>query len=253
MRTKLGQIEFPLPSLTEQERIVGILDQAFQGVDEISKNAANILVKTTEFFDILIKTLVDDASGPLESMTEICSIPYELVDPRLAPYKGLPHIGAGNIIPRTGELSDVLIAEEENLISPKFLFDMQAVLYSKIRPYLMKVARPEKEGLCSADMYPLKPAKNVHKDYLYYLLLSPAFTEYAVAGSARAGMPKVNRDHLFKFETALPTLAEQRRIVQVLEDANDLTRQLERNVRSKLDELDSFKKSLLHEAFAGKL
>ena len=49
---------------------------------------------------------------------------------------------------------------EEGLISGKFLFDESMVLYSKIRPYLMKVARPDFNGLCSADMYPLTPLPN---------------------------------------------------------------------------------------------
>ena len=68
--------------------------------------------------------------------------------------------------------SEVLInlktAKEEKLISGKFLFDTTMILYSKIRPYLMKVARPDFSGLCSADIYPLKPKdKIMTRDFLF--------------------------------------------------------------------------------------
>ena len=54
------------------------------------------------------------------------------------------------------------------------------VLYSKIRPYLKKVARPDFQGLCSADIYPLKPTSNaITRDFLFHLLLTKGFTDYA--------------------------------------------------------------------------
>lgn len=113
-----------------------------------------------------------------------------------------------------------MTAEEEGLKSGKFLFDERMVLYSKIRPYLRKVARPDFSGLCSADVYPLRPASGrLDRDFLSHLLMTPEFTDYAVLGSARAGMPKVNREHLFAFEFLLPPLAEQQRIVAILDEA----------------------------------
>lgn len=130
------------------------------------------------------------------------------------------HVGGANIESVTGRLLDLQTASEEGLISGKFHFQQDSVLYSKIRPYLMKVARPSFEGLCSADIYPLCPLIQVlDRDYLYYLLLSPGFTDFAISGSARAGMPKVNRDHLFDYRFELPSLNEQHRIVALLDEA----------------------------------
>jgi len=151
---------------------------------------------------------------------EVCSITSALVDPRVTKYADMLHVGGANIESVTGELVDLKTAKEEELISGKFVFDDSMVLYSKIRPYLMKVARPDFEGLCSADIYPLTPAPGVlDRGYLFHHLLSPRFTDFAVSGSARAGMPKVNRDHLFTYLLPLPPLAEQQRIVGVLDEA----------------------------------
>jgi len=139
------------------------------------------------------------------SFARVCSIESALVDPREPPYSDLVHGGGANIESENGTLIDLKTAREEGLKSGRFKFDDSMVLYSKIRLYLMKVVRPDFEGLCSADIYPLSPkTEHLNRDFLYHLLLSPDFTEFAVAGSARAGMPKVNRDHLFSYELDLP-------------------------------------------------
>jgi type I restriction enzyme S subunit len=154
------------------------------------------------------------------TFSEVCEISSSLVDPRHTQFQDFPHIGGANMESDTGELRDIRTAAEEGLKSGKFVFDDSTVLYSKIRPYLKKVARPSFKGLCSADVYPLSPVENrLSKDYLFHILLSPEFTDYAIEGSARAGMPKVNRSHLFAYKFKLPPLPEQRRIVGILDEA----------------------------------
>jgi type I restriction enzyme, S subunit len=153
-------------------------------------------------------------------LSEVCEISSTLVDPRKSDFVNLLHVGAGNMISGTGELIDIKTAQEEGLKSGKFLFDRTMVLYSKIRPYLMKVARPEFDGLCSADVYPLLPkATKLDRDFLFYSLMTKEFTEYAIEGSNRAGMPKVNRDHLFRFATCFPPIGEQKQIVAIVDQA----------------------------------
>ncbi len=126
--------------------------------------------------------------------------------------------------------------------------------YSKIRPYLMKVARPDFNGLCSADMYPLTPLPNeITRNYLFHLLLSKPFTDYAIQGSARAGMPKVNREHLFEFRVWLPSVERQEVLSAKLDALHDETQRLESLYQQKLVALDDLKKSLLHQAFSGQL
>lgn len=151
---------------------------------------------------------------------EVCGINSTLVDPTSSAFRDLPHVGGANIASGSGELDHVISAKEEGLTSGKYIFDESTVLYSKIRPYLKKVARPRFQGLCSADIYPLTPdPAQMTRDYLFWLLLSEDFSDYAISGSARAGMPKVNRVHLFNYSAPVPPLAEQERIVRILDEA----------------------------------
>jgi type I restriction enzyme S subunit len=248
--------QIPVPPLPEQQRIVGILDEAFEGIATAKAAAEKNLQNARALFESHLQSVFTQrGKGWSESpLGEVCEITSKLVDPRKAEFVDLIHVGAGNIESQTGAFVDLMTAREEGLISGKFLFDESMVLYSKIRPYLMKVARPDFNGLCSADMYPLTPSPDrITRDYLFHLLLSKGFTDYAIQGSARAGMPKVNRDHLFSFKVWLPPVREQAVLAANLDLLHEKTQRLERIYQQKLAELEALKKSLLHQAFTGQL
>ena len=245
-----------VPPLPEQQRIVALLDEAFDGIATTKANAEKNLQNARALFESHLQSIFTqcDEGWVEKSLSEICAITSTLVDPRKAEYLDLTHVGAGNIESQTGAFVELKTAREEGLISGKFLFDDSMVLYSKIRPYLMKVARPDFNGLCSADMYPLSPLPNViTRDYLFHLLLSKSFTDYAIQGSARAGMPKVNREHLFAFRVWLPNVKKQEELATKLDDLHAETQRLESLYQQKLAALDALKKSLLHQAFSGAL
>jgi type I restriction enzyme S subunit len=254
--SKLGALSIPYPPLPEQRRIVGILDEAFAGLATAKANAEKNLHNARALFESHLQSVFSQrGKGWVEKrFDEVCAITSTLVDPRKKEFLDLTHVGAGNIESKTGVFVDLRTAREEGLISGKFLFDKSMVLYSKIRPYLMKVARPDFSGLCSADMYPLAPLPNVvTRDYLFHLLLSKQFTDYAIQGSARAGMPKVNREHLFEYRVWLPDVKNQKLLAANLDSLHEETQRLAAIYQQKLAALEALKKSLLHQAFSGEL
>lgn len=255
-RSNLALTPVPVPPLQEQQRIVGILDQAFEAIANARANTEKNLQNAHAIFESHLQSIFTQCGeGWLEKkLSEVCAITSSLVDPRKETFLDLTHVGAGNIESKTGAFIDLRTAREERLISGKFLFDSSMVLYSKIRPYLMKVARPDFSGLCSADMYPLAPdSGKITRDFLYYLLLSKRFTDYAIQGSARAGMPKVNREHLFEFKFWLPDLKKQEQLAGSLDKLHEETQHLAQLYEQKLAALEALKTSLLHQAFRGSL
>ena len=246
-------LRFP-KSLPEQKRIVSILDECFSAIDKAKANAEQNLQNAKELFESYLQGVFENGEWETKSLLEVCEISSKLIDPRKFEFKDLIHIGAGNIESKSGKIIELKTAEEEGLISGKFMFDDSMVLYSKIRPYLMKVVRCGFTGLCSADIYPLKPFKKlISKDYLYHLLFTKHFTDYAINGSQRAGMPKVNRAHLFAYQFKLPTLQEQQSIVHQLDTLKAKTKKLESIYQKKIADLDELRKSILKKAFAGEL
>jgi len=259
----LRRIKIPLPPLPEQQRIVAILDETFTAIAKAKANAQQNLKNAKELFESYLQGVFTSAGSATENkgegweektLDEVCEISSKLIDPKKKEFQNLIHIGAGNIETKKGTLADLKTAKEENLISGKFLFDETMVLYSKIRPYLMKVVNCNFQGLCSADIYPLLPFKDkMTKDFLYHLLLTKKFTDYAILGSQRAGMPKVNREHLFAYRFNLPPLNTQQTIVQKLNALNVETKKLESIYQQKIKDLEELKKSVLQKAFSGEL
>lgn len=139
------------------------------------------------------------------------------VDPRNAPYRSMTHIGPENVTRNTGQISGCQSCEEIDLISGKYEFDENSIVYSKIRPNLNKVCLPKWAGVCSADMYPIWPVQeHLNLEFLYQYMLGPIFVKQAVACSMRTGMPKVNRADLNGLLMEIPSLPEQRRIAEIL-------------------------------------
>lgn len=255
-KTAMEKRTLGVPPLAEQKQIVSVLDQTFAGIGRAAEAARKNRDNARELFETTLNaTFAQKGEGWVETtLGEVCGILSKLVDPKEEMYLDLPHLGAGNMISDTGEIVEVKTAREEGLISGKFVFDAGTVLYSKIRPYLKKACCPNFTGLCSADVYPLSPfSGKITGDYLYHLLMSPAFTDYAVSGSSRAGMPKVNRRHLFSYRFWLPSIEQQVAATNLLDHLKAQTQRLEAIYQQKLDALEELKQSLLQKAFAGEL
>lgn len=253
-KAKLEMIELPVPPLHEQRRIVDRIMECLERVEEIESLRKVSLNERAYLAESLIEAELADLDGEDVAMADVCDITSRLVDPREAQYQAMLHVGGANIESKTGHLNDLKTAAEEKLKSGKFLFDESMVLYNKIRPYLMKVARPNLSGLCSADMYPLTPkAGKATRDFLYYILMSRRFTDYAIAGSNRAGMPKVNREHLFAYRFKLPSLTAQYQICEHLDSAVEAVQFLGQEMNGVEAEAAQLRESILRKAFEGEL
>ncbi|EOW3941338.1 TPA: restriction endonuclease subunit S [Vibrio vulnificus] len=253
--TKLSEFIVPVAPQGEQKRIVEKLGALLTRID----TAIEHLQESVTLADVLVKSSLSSMLTKQEhwdkvSLSDVCQITSKLCDPREEQYLDMFHVGGANITSFSGELIDLKTARDEKLISGKFPFDNSMVLYSKIRPYLMKVARPSFSGICSADIYPLTPDnQKISRDFLFYLLLSDLFTQYAIEGSSRAGMPKVNRNHLFNFEFYLPPIDEQKSICESLDALVEKTNEVSKELTGKLSYLAGLKASILDSAFKGEL
>ena len=177
--------------------------------------------------------------------SEVATIANGQVDPRIEPYSEMLHIGPENVSAHTGQVTGCKTGKELGLISGKYEFDEEAIVYSKIRPSLNKVCRPRSKGLCSADMYPIWPTSEVSADYLYQYMLSEHFCRAAVAMSMRTGMPKINRPDLNSIRVLYPPLSEQKRISQVLSTWDEAITTTERLIEVSQQQKNALMQQLL--------
>ena len=180
------------------------------------------------------------------SLQRVIEIASGQVDPTKPPYCDLPHVGGENIEAGTGKLLNLRTAKEDGVISGKYAFDEHDILYSKIRPALNKVAAPDISGVCSADVYPIRPCcEMLRREFLVYLLRSESFVKYATKHSGRGKIPKINREDLFAYDAMLPTPAEQEYIASFLSSLDERI-----NLQSqKLEDLQNHKIGLMQQLF----
>jgi type I restriction enzyme S subunit len=180
---------------------------------------------------------------PLGQLIEVAS---GQVDPKQPPYCDSPQIGSENIESHSGKLVNVKSAGDKGVISGNYAFDENDILYSKIRPALNKVAAPAFKGICSADIYPIRPADGcLLRSYLFYLLLSQEFLDYAIRNSERGKIPKINRDALVTYKALIPSPDEQQRIADCLTSLDDLIAAQ----TQKHEALKTHKKGLMQQLF----
>ncbi|MEH6390562.1 MAG: restriction endonuclease subunit S [Sulfitobacter sp.] len=249
---KLGMIteaKIPLPSLEEQKRIAGILDQA----DALRRLRTRALDKLNTLGQAIFHEMFGDGGKvrrePLGDLIEARS---SLVDPTLKENAELPHVGPEHIKQAGGiiEWRRVVTCREDGVTSGKYRFEPDDVIYSKIRPYLNKVAIADRPGMCSADMYALLPKDDrINTRYLHAILSSSEFLAYSESVSGRANIPKMNRKQLMAFEAPIPASALQTNFEHQIEA-------LERESKThnhQAIKAESLFASLQHRAFRGEL
>ena len=139
------------------------------------------------------------------------------VDPRDERFRDLPLYAPNHIESGTGRLIAVETAAEQGADSGKYPVKAGELVYSKIRPALRKIMLAPADGLCSADMYAVRPAPGMDLRFLFWCMLSDGFSEAAVLASDRVAMPKVNRETLADFPVPTAPLSTQRAIADFLD------------------------------------
>ena len=166
----------PLPPPDEQEAMGRFIRYINQRVNRLLKTKRRLIELLNEQKQAIIHWAVTrglDPDVPLKASGiewlgdvpehwkvkrfKFCaSIAKGQVDPKDAEFKRLPLIAPNHIEAGTGKLLFIETANEQGAESGKYLFCRGDVLYSKIRPSLRKACLAEIDGLCSADMYPIR-------------------------------------------------------------------------------------------------
>ena len=168
------------------------------------------------------------------ALGEIATIDRRLVEPdEIA--AGTLYVGLENLV-SGGGLRGVRAVAAGELMSGKFAFDANHVLFGKLRPNLAKTARPDFAGVCSTDILPIRPSDAVDRDFLAHFIASPDTVALASQRAAGANLPRLNPTELARFRLPLPPIEEQRRIAQLLDSGHQLRAQ-RRAMLSLLEEL----------------
>ena len=262
-KSEIEALLLAAPPLSEQQRIVGLLDEAFGGLATAQAHAAQNLRNARDLFEShlnavftnrgndqvekRLKEFVDDIStGPFGSLLhksdyEVGGVPLvnpiNIVDSKVVPDE---RKAVGKATAK--RLSRYALQEDDIVIGRRGEIGRCAV-----------ISADQAGWLCGTGSFFIRPSNQMDPQFLGHLLRSQHYRKQLEQLSERATMPSISNSDLANLVIAVPAVQRQKRIVSLLDDFVEETQRLESIYQHKLAAIDGLKKSLLHQAFSGEL
>lgn len=253
-------VEIPYPPLSEQKRIVGKLDEAFEGIAKAKANAEKNLQNARAVFDSHLEAVFTKRGDgwvdrQLASLCDDVTVGH--VGPMKTQYResGVPFLRSQNIRPFEVSMDNARFIDEAF---------HRALKKSQLRPGDLAIVRTGYPGTAAvipaelpdsncSDLVIVRPGKEVNPHFLAAFFNS-AFGKQLVLGKiVGAAQKHFNVTAAKEVMLNVPPIMEQRSLVAKLYNLRVETERLITLYERKLAALGALKRSLLHEAFMGAL
>ena len=120
-------------------------------------------------------------------------------------------------IKKGGQLLRKVIKKKKKAVGDKTVFKKDNILYSKLRPYLLKVLVADEDGICTPELIPFSMYGNISNSFMVYYLKSPYVDAEINRVTYGVKMPRVGTKTMVNLLVPLPPFEEQKRIVEKLD------------------------------------
>ena len=261
--SKLAELNIPLPPLSEQRRIVAILEEAFAGIAAAKEKAEQNLKNAKEVFDAYSTDIFSSEKAGWETnklqdvVDSSCSLSYGIVQPGEEFQDGLP-------IVRPVDLTNKFITLQGlKYINPALaesykrttLSGNEILMCVRGNTGVISIASQELKGAnVTRGIVPIRfDSMKVNKLFGFYALCSNYVQKQIKAKTYGAALMQINISDLRKINIHFPKEQEQRQIVSQLDGLSEETSRLESIYQQKISDLEELKKSVLQQAFSGAL
>lgn len=257
-RTNLGDVLVPVPLLSEQKRIVAILDEAFDAIAKAKENAEKNLANARELFNSYLNNIFLNPGRDWEQkelaqlgVTQTGTTPKTADKSNYG--KHVPFIKPadfnkdGSLNYSNEGLSEKGLKEARNIPAG-------SVLMVCIGATIGKCGYCEKLITSNQQINALTPERDVSYKFVYYQMLTRDFQQRVLHSSGQATLPLINKSKWNALKIMIPrNLEVQNDIVDRLNALLAETERLEITYAKKLQNLEELKKSVLQKAFSGEL
>ncbi len=264
-RARLGQISIPLASISEQRRIVAILDEAFESIATAKANAEKNLQSAREFFESFLDAALARHEGDCIEVTlgnEIELLAGYAFSSKgyTGAFNGVRLLRGDNIVQGYLRWDDAKYWPADDLVSyARFALQEGDVVLAMDRPWVkagLKRAQIRAEDLPCLQLQRtarLRPKQRMQLDFLFHLVGSRSFSQYLLGVQTGLGVPHISGKQIEAFQFMLPSMSEQSAIASALHELKQQADRLEAVCEQKISALEELKKSLLQLAFTGQL
>jgi len=253
----------PFSSLPEQQRIVGILDEAFDGIATAKANAEKNLQNARALFESRLQSVFAQRGEGWVETTLSRATDGIFTGPFGSLLHKSDYVANGIPLVNPAHLTEVGI-------EPDLCKTVSKETALRLKNYIMRegdivigrrgemgrcalVTKVEDGWLCGTGSFFIKPSNRCDTRYLVRFLRSEGCKARLEKIAGGAVMPNLSNTDLGDLHFDLPPIDRQKAIVREIDDLHEETQRLESLYQRKLAALDELKRSLLHQAFAGEL
>ena len=258
-RNDVYALKIPLPPLEEQQRIVAVLDEAFEGLAHARTHAEANLQNARELFESYRDRLIGIGAEDWEENTlgnYLGGITYGFTNPMPNADEGPIKVTAKNV--KNGEIyfagaRHTTPEAFSDLLTDKSRPKLGDVLLTKDGT-LGRTAVVEMEGICvNQSVAVLTPTDQILPKYLQEMLSCRVNQDAMIADAGGATIKHLYITRVPKIIVHVPSLDEQSSLLEALSVFKAAVSDLIANAEAKLQDLDDLRQSLLQKAFSGEL
>ena len=253
----------PLPPFPEQQRMVGLLDEAFAGLATAKANAETNLQNARALFESHLQSVFTQrGQGWVEKrLADVADFKNGLNFTRQSKGQTLRMVGVGDfqehsVVP-IETLQSVTI---DGKLSDDYLIRRDDILTVRSNGSKDLVGRcmlvPDVDGMTSFSGFIIRirfDTRALSPRFLLHFMKSSSTRDRLTRDGGGANISNINQAKLSELPVSLPSFKQQEEIANRLDDVREATQRLVRLYERKLAALGALKKSLLHQAFSGEL
>jgi len=257
-RSKLADVLIPVPPIPEQQRIVTLLDEAFDGIATARAHAEKNLQNARAIFESHLQSVFSQrGDGWMEKKLEEIGKTQTGSTPKTndrANYGDFISFVKPGDFNTDGTLDYDKDGLSESGAAGARKVPAGSVLMVCIGATIGKCGYCDQDVTTNQQVNTLTPSDGSSNRFIYYQMLTESFQRKVIHASGQATLPIINKSKWSALSVWLPpTITEQATIATKFDDLLEETQRLESIYQQKLAALDELKKSLLHRAFSGAL
>ena len=249
-----------LPPLPEQQRIVGILDKAFEGLAVAVANAEKNLQNARALFESHLQSVFTQRGEGWEEkpLEDICVkiTDGEHLRPNVTS-SGVPFLSAKDVLAHDVVFTDSLFVSEADAAKFRRRCNPEKgdilIVSRGATVGRTCVAKTDRIFCLLGSVILLKVRDSHLSQFISYWLKSPIIKNQLMTASESAAQQAIYLRDIKRLKVGCPPIGVQQSFVEQLDTLSEKTQRLATIYERKLAALLELKKSLLHQAFCGEL
>ncbi len=259
-KTSIGKILLPILSLSEQERIVALLDDQFAKIDALKATAASQLQAAKDFFQAALKEMLTPKEGWEEKeLKDICTSikDGDWIERKDQSISGIRLLQTGNIgVGIYKDKSDsphYISLDTFNRLHCEEVFEGDILLSRLPEPVGRACLVPKMEGrfITAVDCSIIKlNTDKISPEYFIFYTQTNAYFKNISSLCTGTTRQRISRKRLEEVTISFPSLPEQERIAARLDAISEKVKALQANYDQTITLCNDLKQALLKSIFA---